>query len=438
MRPNPWAVVVGGFALLGFVFAAVSTHDFAAHLDRQVHGIHCSFLPGVTEPDISGASGCHATLMSPYSSILRGRIWGGIPVSLPAMSVFAFIFFWAMHLVLTRRQQDKRATGFLLAATAVPLSTSLVMGVLSFWVLDAVCKLCIGIYVASLGVFVGAAGWWWQAKRAAVEPRERRAEPKPRGPDADMPFPEERPRSNRYRSAAPETSWGALAGAFGVGVLFVLLPVTVYAAIAPDYSRYVGACGTLPEPEDPHDVLLPLGDGRSGLRMVEVLDPLCSACKGFEQRFDAWAQEASVQRELLLFPLDDRCNWMVDRAIHPGACTVSEAMLCAGDEAEAVLGWAFDHQEDIRQAAEADPEAARDMVLQAFPHLGGCLDKPAVKAKLNRALRWAVDNQLPVLTPQVYVNGTRLCDEDTDLGMEYALSRLIARGGRPIEKEPAP
>ncbi|MCZ7681664.1 MAG: hypothetical protein M5U28_23860 [Sandaracinaceae bacterium] len=38
-----------------------------------------------------------------------------------------------------------------------------------------------------------------------------------------------------------------------------------------------------------------------------------------------------------------------------------------------------------------------------------------------------MQNQLPVLTPQVYVGDLRLCDADTDLGMDYALSRLAAR-----------
>ena len=33
----------------------------------------------------------------------------------------------------------------------------------------------------------------------------------------------------------------------------------------------------------------------------------------------------------------------------------------------------------------------------------------------------------PVLTPQLYVNNTRLCDADTDLGLDYMLSRLIER-----------
>jgi hypothetical protein len=51
-----------------------------------------------------------------------------------------------------------------------------------------------------------------------------------------------------------------------------------------------------------------------------------------------------------------------------------------------------------------------------------------VKTKLNRSMRWVVQNELPVITPQLYVDGVKLCDADTDLGLDWALSRLLARG----------
>jgi hypothetical protein len=47
-------------------------------------------------------------------------------------------------------------------------------------------------------------------------------------------------------------------------------------------------------------------------------------------------------------------------------------------------------------------------------------------------LRWAVANSLPVVTPQLFVRGQKICDEDTDLGLEYVLSRTLA-GQRPGE-----
>jgi len=92
-RHQPWLVVVLVGAVVGAVFATISTYDFVQHLDRQVHNLHCSFIPGVSH---AGESGCQVAMMSPYSSVMRGRIWGGVPISLPALSVFAFLAFYVV------------------------------------------------------------------------------------------------------------------------------------------------------------------------------------------------------------------------------------------------------------------------------------------------------------------------------------------------------
>ncbi len=91
------------FALAGVVFAGVSSYDFIAHLDRQVHAITCSIVPGLSAKDASGTSGCHAVLMSPYSSVLRELTWGGIPIALPALGVFLFLLFRAADLLLGKQ-----------------------------------------------------------------------------------------------------------------------------------------------------------------------------------------------------------------------------------------------------------------------------------------------------------------------------------------------
>src|SRR5689334_14979109 len=102
MRSRHWLVVVTVGAVVGVLFAGVSTYDFVQHLDRQIHSIHCSFIPGGNAS--LGASGCQTAMMSPYSSVLRESVWGGVPISLAAMSVFAFIAFFALDLMLSRRQ----------------------------------------------------------------------------------------------------------------------------------------------------------------------------------------------------------------------------------------------------------------------------------------------------------------------------------------------
>ena len=404
MRVHPSVPAVLLAAVMGFGFSAVSTYDSTVHLDRQVHGIHCSYLLGLGEAAVGGDSGCYATLMSKYSSVLRTVIWGGIPAALPGMAVFGFIAFATLWIWAHRKTADVRVTGFLVAACGVPLLTSIFMGYISLVKLDTVCKVCMGIYIASFLAF-GSALWMLIVARKAA--RSGGADPS--------------------AVTTPPAAISGLVKAFFLGVLFTALPVATYAFMAPDFSQYVGQCGTLAHPEDPGEVLLPIGDQNRPVEMIEVMDPLCTACGVFEQRFEALSEKDRVRRKLMLFPLDKTCNWMIDESLHPGSCAVSQALLCAGDRAETVLSYAVEHQEEILSAAGRDPNAAAGIMKSRFPELARCIGSASARAKLNRSLRWAVKNRLHILTPQIYVDGYRLCDEDTDLGLEYVLSRLITK-----------
>src|SRR5262249_35834581 len=187
---------------------------------------------------------------------------------------------------------DPRAALFTLAATALPATASLVMGYISLAQLGAACKLCIGIYLSSTTAFV-AALFLWLRTRNQLEPRE-------------------------------QVEWGALGLAFVLGVVFVIVPVSTYAMSAPDFSGYAGRCGELAH-TDAGAALIPLGPQNRVTSMLEVLDPLCPSCRGFEQRYSRMDAELQLNRRALLFPLDNACNWMIRDAIHPGACAISEA-----------------------------------------------------------------------------------------------------------------
>jgi uncharacterized membrane protein len=473
-RPHLFTILVLVGAALGLLFASVSTADFARHLDREVHSVSCSFTPGLSEAE-AGQSDCKTTMFSAYSSVMRGSVWGGVPISLPAMSVFAFLLLLAIELTLTRRQEDARAASFLALATMVPAVTSTVMAFISFSELGAACKMCIGIYVASALVVVGGVGLRRRAVRLersgeleALEARVSQhgrdratavgyataAEPAPpiaeggdpawasgpaQAPRADpmadtMLAPElaeipKRPAGTvaQVRRARLPVTWGYLVAASALGVAFVLIPVFAYATLAPDHSRYIGTCGSLVEDKDTYQVMVPLGGSRGGVKTIEVLDPLCPACRAFEDRLEASGLGDELDRTAILFPLDSECNWMVDDRVHAGACAISEAVLCAGDRAAAVVEWAFAEQDQIRAAAASSGDAARAMARARFPELARCVGSAAVKQRLNKSLRWAVTNKLAVLTPQIFVDGVKLCDEDTDLGLEYQLRRMLDR-----------
>ena len=127
----------------------------------------------------------------------------------------------------------------------------------------------------------------------------------------------------------------------------------------------------------------------------------------------------------MLFPLDSKCNWMLDRPLHPGACVLSRATLCAGDRAREVLQWAYESQEELTTLARRDEAAHERRVAARFGGIGECMASRETERRLEAGLQWAVDAHLPVMTPQLYIGGRRLCDEDTDLGFEYALDALL-------------
>jgi uncharacterized membrane protein len=405
-KPIRAALVAAGLAAaVGAVFSAVSTSDFIQHLDRQMHSIHCSFIPGAGSE--LGESGCRTVMMSPYSSFFREQLWGGIPVALWSLAVFAFLFYRAG--VLAWRGSATRAeANFLLAAAGLPLGMTVIYGFLSVVEVGATCKVCVGMYLSSAAVFVAA----FLARRWGPSP------------------------------AAHQPSRFGAWFAEGVGFVALLTVVFLVAAPAGNVKKSEQGCGALAQADDPSGVMIELGGAQGKVPSIEVLDPLCPSCRAFDARLGASGLHRELSLKGVLFPLDSTCNWMVTEEIHPGACAVSEAILCASGLGPArdfgaavrVLDWAFAHQEELRTQAKADEKALRQRLEAQFPAIKGCLGGAQVKNKLTKSLRWGVANAIPVLTPQLFVQDRRLCDEDTDLGLEYSLRRMLSKRGGDAKK----
>ncbi len=385
---------VAAVALLGLIFAAVSTADFIEHLDRQVHSIHCSFIPGANKE--LGDNGCKAVMMSAYSSVLRTSLWGGIPMALLAVATFAFLVMKSAQLALSQ-SLSRKETLFLVVAWLLPVLMSVVFGTIAVTKIGEVCKLCVGIYLSS-GLGFGLA-------IAAHLKASSSSDPLPLGLYA---------------------RW------FGEGVIYVTVMVIFYLLFAPQAPKSLEGCGTLVHKEDSAGVFIPISHG-TGTPAIAVLDPLCPACKGFDERLTSSGLSEQLAMNAVLFPLDSSCNWNVKESMHPGACAVSEAMLCAkADSADAaldVLDWAFANQERLRTAAKDGDAPVRSEIEKTFPKVKGCLGSSMIKNKVNKSVRWAVQNALPVLTPQLFIGDKRVCDEDTDLGLEYTVTQLLNGSG---------
>jgi uncharacterized membrane protein len=377
-------------ALWGLLFAVVSSMDYASHLDRSLHDLHCSFIPGVEA--MGDSEGCRTALNSPYSALFKQRLWGGIPISLFGVGCFAFLLGHAAYITL-RGERASRAAGLLYFGLACsPALVSVVMFSISWFELGSVCKTCMGIYIGSailaVSAFGVAAGTW---------------------------------------SNGGSITWaGATAAALALAALLVwtLVPSVVYAALAPDQSELLGQCGQIKNAKEEHDALIAL-PGRSPQRNgLFFEDPLCPTCKSLHQRLADAGVLDRLDIQLALFPLDSECNWMLDRPLHPGACQVSRAVLCAKAPG-LVLDWAYENQSALAEAGKAGAPQLTKLIRDRWgADVVRCMSDRNTTLRLNRHLHFAAGNAIAVSTPQVFIDGQRLCDEDIDIGLMYALHEL--------------
>src|SRR5580700_577469 len=151
-------------ALFGLTFGALSSLDYIQHLDRQVHDVHCSYIPGLGAEQ-SPDNACRVAMYSPYAALFRDRFWGGVPISLFAVGAFGFFAAFALYVLLAGRIAPRRALLFLAVFAVTPLLASVLMGTISALKLGHFCKTCVGIYVSSALLALGGILTWVEGRR---------------------------------------------------------------------------------------------------------------------------------------------------------------------------------------------------------------------------------------------------------------------------------
>jgi uncharacterized membrane protein len=395
-------------SLLGLLFGSYSTFDYAKHLDRRLHDIHCSIIPGA--PVTDSADACRAAMYSPYSALMKDKYWGGIPISLFAVGAFTFFVAFALYLAVASDRAPRKAIGFFALASMGPLAASLVMLTISITKLGSFCLVCVGIYVSSF--LLGGAGL---AGLTALGKNTK-------GPGGGG-SPYDRP-EDPFRGR-PDVSW-ALPPAWLVALgVFSLMPAVVYASAMPDHRPYLGNCGSLKVAQESANALIHLVTPRSTQPTVLFEDPLCPTCKAFHERLLTEDVFDKLDVQLSLFPLDSECNWMLSEPLHPGACLVARAVICGGPQARQVLEWSYENQESLSKAGKAGPQQLRAAIQQRWgAQTLQCMDAKATSLTLNRHLHFAADNSVPVSTPQMFFGTKRFCDEDTDIGLRFTLAQI--------------
>lgn len=402
---------LGAFgSALGLWFGWASTSDYAAHLDRQLHDLHCSYIPGASAT--SEAEACRAALYSPYSAIFKEQFWGGIPISLFAVGAFSFLLGFALYLAVAGERAPKKAVVFFGLVGLTPLLVSAVMFVISLTKLGTFCKTCVGIYVGSFILALGSILGLMTVKDDG------------RGPTGTVPGtpydpPADAPRGRPAMSILFPIAWLAALG------LWTAVPAYVYQAAIPNHRPYLDKCGKLVKPKDPKKSLIKVASPGAVQPVTFFEDPLCPTCKAFHDRLKGEDILPKLDVTLVMFPLDSECNWMLDHSMHPGACTVAKAVLCGGDQSLAVLEWSFENQEKLTAAGKAGKTSLMAAIERRWgADLAACIDKKSTELRLNNHLHYATDNAIPVSTPQMFIGTQRVCEEDTDIGLVYTMAQL--------------
>lgn len=436
-------------SLLGLGLAWSSTQDYAKHLDRQVHDVHCSFVPGAAAEAADNA--CRTAMYSPYAALFRDRYWGGVPIALFAVGAFSFFAAFAVYTLFAGRDAPRRAHQFSFAASLTPAAASITMLVISAVKLGSYCKTCVGIYVASgLLLVAGIASLVLDLREGKRERTEldlwERKGAGPKGPPRVEPtIPDDgvtvrdgrdgrddtvrdpHPLGARVAAAQrPVGHWAlALLWLAGLGVS-ALLPPALYVSSLPSYADKITSCGKLDEVREPSGALLQVTPKGATQPAVLFVDPLCPTCKALHQRLKAEGFWDQLDTTIVLFPLDNTCNWMLDRPLHPGSCAVAKAVLCSDARALAVLEWAYESQDELLASAKAGAGVVnvRNKISSRWPGLDACIDSKETAQRLDKHLRFIVKNKLPVQTPQIFLGDKKLCDEDGDMGLAFALPRL--------------
>jgi protein-disulfide isomerase/uncharacterized membrane protein len=321
-----WAALVLSAAGLGLAVVLTRLH-------AQAHAGVASFCT------VNDVVNCDRVATSPYSVVL------GLPVSIWGVIGYALSGGLAAWGLASRRSAPTWPTGLLVVVAGVAVAASVALALVSELLIGALCILCAASWFIALGLLAAA----WRACRPAGALAAIRA-------DLSV------VRASPARSAA-----FALAGLVALGATSAAYPRYWKAAVpsgpgpaaapTPPASAAPRAASAAAAPPSPRAA------GAAPAAPVEVLvytDYECPFCaRQHEEVKSLLAGRNDVRLVHRQFPLDSTCNPVLKTQMHPSACALARAAVCAGDQGrnEPMADLLFRNQRD-RQPVEVLAERA--------------------------------------------------------------------------------
>jgi len=372
------AVFALACALVGFAAAASAAYVHYRLLYDPTYRSFC---------DVSSRISCTEVYMSRFSTLR------GVPVAIFGALWFLVASLLSIGGLRARDSVRESIPGYLFVGSTLALAVILYLAYASFFILKAVCILCLTTYAAVIGLFLVSGA----ATSFPMTTLPRRAG-----------------RDLRVLVSSPI--------ALTLAILFCAGAVTTL-AFFPREGSVISTDGTPAIPEVSQDrrseferyfvsqPRIPLMVPNEGAKVliVKFNDFQCPACgqsylqyKPILAKFEA-EQPGAVKMVLRDYPLNRDCNANVPQTIHPAACDAAVAVRLATQHGKAVAleDYLYTHQGDMTPP----------MVRQAAHDIGGVNDWDAKYASTLSLVKGDITFGKELMiksTPTFFINGVKI------------------------------
>ena len=372
------------FAALGLAAATWSTWVHYQILNSPTYESFC---------DVNSTLNCTAAYTSRFGAI------GGVPVAL-----LGLLFFAGVLVLIALCSRSKAAApnlpGYVFATSTIGLAVVLYLAYASYFILHVVCLLCVGTYVAVIGLFL-ISGAATNVPLTSLPMRIL----------DDLKLLVRTPRALTATVVFIAAAVAAIA----------VFPEQRVTAAANDAEIEQTPAVPAPAPtaaqiqqlevwlaQQPRVTVMAPSDG-AAVVIIKFNDYQCPGCgqtyRDHKPVLAKWAKQAPGKVKFIAkdYPLERQCNQFVPQDLHPGACEAAVAVRLAREKgkAEAMEDWLYSNQ------AAMNP----DSVKKAAASIGGVTDFDArfagtlelVKADVAQGAQLKIGG-----TPSFFMNGMPL------------------------------
>ncbi len=363
---------------------AVGVHTY---LTQHYYGLKFGTIAGQSLCNVNEVLNCDAVSASKYSSLF------GIPMAIWGLFTNLILLYFIAVVRFNLVADTKKTTRYALLLSGVTVAASLVMGTISFTLMNNLCLFCIATYVLS---FIGFFGLWKASEDATISNI---------ADDVKDIFSSEK-WVGGFLIAIPALSF--------LGNL-MYLESNGFSEIEKITKEKVAYWQVSPPQNFSLTDGLSYQNGTVEARMtiVEFADFRCPHCKTAAPTLHAFAKShPDVKLVFKPFPLDGTCNEAIKNGGDGISCGLAAAVMCA--EKMSQKGWAahdfiFEKQMEITQAQNLDKnlDAVASALSLSNEELKKCVKEPATIELVKKMAKEGETAQIQG-TPTVFANGKLL------------------------------